>query len=179
MNLNKISRKVSFLLRHKEGFFDEHGWSDVADVVKEIQTIYPDFDEGTLREIVFTDEKGRYSYNQDETRIRANQGHTIPVDVELKKLSPPEILYHGTATRFMNRIEREGLNGQSRIYVHLSSDEETARKVGKRHGKPAVLRIHAGRMEQDGYEFFLSENHVWQTKIVPASYIERMNEEIL
>lgn len=172
MDLTKISRKIAFLLRHNKNFIDEHGWADVDAVVKEIQTVYPKFQNIHLQQIVQTDSKGRYAYDESGLKIRANQGHSVTVDIGFKKLSPPDILYHGTSKRFLPSIRREGLNGQGRLYVHLSPNVETALCVGKRHGKPAVLQIHSKKMQEDGYDFYLSENHVWMTRYVPPEYFE-------
>lgn len=126
-----------------------------------------------LEEIVSTDNKQRYSFNDDKTLIRANQGHSIPVDVELKKAVPPEVLYHGTGEKYVTSINKEGLIPKSRLYVHLSKDEETALNVGKRHGRPVIYKVDAKRMTEEGYEFFLSVNGVWLTKAVPKEYLSR------
>jgi len=125
-----------------------------------------------LEEIVRTDNKQRYFFNEDRTLIRANQGHSIPVDVELEEKQPPQYLYHGTADRFLDSIMAEGLKPMSRLYVHLSADEETAVKVGKRHGKPIVLKIRAEEMWKEGVKFYLSQNGVWLTKYIDKKYIE-------
>lgn len=132
-------------------------------------------DMGVLEEIVRTDYKQRYSFNEDKTLIRANQGHSIPVDVELKEEGPPEFLYHGTADRFIKAIMEEGLKPMSRLYVHLSKDMETANKVGKRHGNPVILKVHSGQMRREGIQFYLSENGVWLTKKVDVKYLKQMN----
>lgn len=127
-----------------------------------------------MEEIVRTDNKQRYSFNEDKTLIRANQGHSVSVDVELKEKEPPEFLYHGTADRFLKSIMTEGLKPMSRLYVHLSKDIETANKVGKRHGNPAILKVNSGQMNQDGIKFYLSENGVWLTSKVDVKYLEEM-----
>lgn len=124
-----------------------------------------------LEYIVLNNDKKRYSFNEDKSKIRARQGHSINVDVELKEAEPPEFLYHGTADRFLDSIMSDGLVPKSRLYVHLSKDEATAEKVGKRHGKPVVLKIETGRMAEDGFKFYLSENEVWLTKTVPPKYL--------
>lgn len=124
-----------------------------------------------LRKIVKSDSKQRYSYNEDLSKIRANQGHSINVDVELEEVEPPEILYHGTATKYEESIDKSGLIPKSRLYVHLSSDQETAIKVGIRHGKPIYYTVLAKAMFMDGYKFYRSENGVWLTKEVPAKYL--------
>ncbi|MCH6257000.1 RNA 2'-phosphotransferase [Puniceicoccaceae bacterium K14] len=128
-------------------------------------------DRKILKEIVDTNEKKRFSLDVDGSRIRANQGHSIAVDVELEKKEPPTFLYHGTATRFYESIQKEGLKKMNRQHVHLSADQTTAVKVGTRHGKPIVLIVRAGDMYESGYRFFLSENGVWLTEEVPARYI--------
>ena len=170
------SKYISLILRHRPEAIgitlDEHGWAVVDDLIAGVsKTHFLDREE--LEEIVRTDEKGRYSFNEDHTLIRANQGHSVQVDVELKKVVPPEILWHGTGEKYVKAIEADGLIPKGRLYVHLSSDPETARKVGGRHGRPVIFRILAGQMQQDGYEFFLSENGVWLTKSVPAGYLKR------
>lgn len=111
-----------------------------------------------------------------QAKIRANQGHSIPVDVELKKVIPPEILYHGTGEKYSKSIDAEGLKPKSRLYVHLSGDIEKAINVGERHGKPIIYQISSGIMQKDGYEFFRSVNGVWLTKGVPAKYIQTYHE---
>ena len=118
-----------------------------------------------------TDAKQRYSFSPDGTRIRANQGHSIPVDLELPASRPPQTLYHGTAARFLPSIRQKGLLRGARLYVHLSSSLDTARAVGARHGLPAVLTVDAGRMAADGLPFFVSANGVWLTEHVPPQYL--------
>ena len=109
----------------------------------------------------------------DHTLIRANQGHSIPVDVELEKTTPPAVLYHGTGEKYTTSIDRQGLIPKSRLYVHLSADPETAKKVGSRHGKPVIYTIDCAAMAADGYLFYLSANKVWLTKEVPVKYLTR------
>ena len=120
-----------------------------------------------------TDSKGRYSFNEDKTLIRCNQGHSIPVDVELEEKQPPEFLYHGTGEKYVVSIDQIGLIPKSRLYVHLSNDVDTAEKVGQRHGKEVVYQVASGQMHRDGYKFYLSVNNVWLTKEVPTKYLER------
>ena len=129
----------------------------------------------TLEEIVRTDNKGRYSFNDSKTLIRANQGHSIPVDVELKEIVPPNILFHGTATRFLDSIKQQGIKSMSRLYVHLSEDLETAIKVGDRHGDCVVLIIDTKKMSNDGIKFYLSENGVWLTKYIDWKYVKEID----
>lgn len=177
MGLTDTSKFLSLILRHKPETIgiklDEHGWADVSELISGISKTRP-FDMKMLEEIVRTDNKRRYSFNENKTLIRANQGHSIPVDVELEKKTPPEFLYHGTGEKFVSSIDKEGLLSKSRLYVHLSKDTETAVKVGSRHGKPVVYRVEAGKMADDGYEFFLSVNGVWLTKAVPAEYLSKL-----
>lgn len=144
MSLKSTSVFLSLILRHhpeRIGItLDEHGWADVSDLIEGFNRSGKyRLDMDTLREIVRTDEKTRYSFNDDETLIRANQGHSVPVDVELEQSVPPEILYHGTGEKSVASIDANGLMKMSRLYVHLSSDAETAVKVGKRHGKPRCI----------------------------------------
>ena len=176
-DLTKISKYISLILRHKPEVIgiqlDANGWANVEALLSGIGRKYPiDFE--VLEEIVRTDNKQRYSFNENKTLIRANQGHSIPVDVELEKKTPPEFLYHGTGEKFVSSIDKEGLLSKSRLYVHLSKDTETAVKVGSRHGKPVVYRVAAGKMADEGYEFFLSVNGVWLVKAVPAEYLSKL-----
>ena len=174
MGLKETSKFISLILRHKPETIgislDEHGWANVEELIKGIARTR-DFDVGMLEEIVRTDEKQRYSFNEDKTLIRANQGHSIPVDVELDEKEPPEELWHGTGEKYVSSIDVQGLIPKSRLYVHLSKDRETAVKVGQRHGKPVLYIVKAGEMYRDGYKFFLSKNGVWLTGEVPAKYL--------
>lgn len=174
------SKFISLVLRHQpEAAYiqlDEHGWADVGQLLEGLKRTGRNISMAELEEIVRTDDKQRYSFNEDKMLIRANQGHSIPVDVELKEQEPPEYLYHGTADRFYESIQRQGLRPMSRLYVHLSKDIETAVKVGRRHGKPIVLKIHSGVMYRDGVSFYRSENGVWLTKNVEPKYFELIRE---
>ncbi len=173
---NSTGKFIALILRHKPEAIgitlDEHGWAKVDELIEGISKTRP-FDMETLERIVATDNKQRYSFNDTHTLIRANQGHSISVDVELKKVSPPEILYHGTAVKYERLIDAQGLISKTRLYVHLSKDYDTAVKVGSRHGKPVVYKVMSNQMEQDGYEFYLSENGVWLTKSVPVKYLKK------
>lgn len=176
MDLTKISKYISLILRHKPQIIgitlSEHGWADVDELIRGVAKEHEGFNRAVLDEIVAKDNKQRYSYSEDGTRIRANQGHSVNVDVELKETLPPEILWHGTAERFIDSINSQGLIPKGRLYVHLSSEVSTARIVGSRHGKPAIYKVNCAKMVQDGYKFYLSENKVWLTKAVPAEYLE-------
>ena len=170
-----ISKFISKILRHRPEIIgirlDEHGWADADELIAGVRRAgHPGFDREKLDEIVETNNKKRYSYSVDGRLIRANQGHSIPVDVELPKMTPPYVLWHGTGECFLSSIQEQGILKMGRLYVHLSLDEATAEQVGRRHGKPVLLRVDAGRMEADGYDFYYSVNGVWLTEIVPVGY---------
>lgn len=177
MNLENISRYMSLILRHKPDVIgislDEHGWANVNELINGIAKNNTGFNMELLEEIVRTDSKQRYSFNDDKTLIRANQGHSILVDVELEEKEPPEYLYHGTGEKYVESINRQGLIPKSRLYVHLSKNVKTAESVGERHGRPTVYLVHSGKMYNDGYKFYLSANGVWLTKKVPVEYLQR------
>ncbi len=177
MSLKNTSKYISLILRHKPEVIgitlDEYGWADVKELIEGVNKTHPLTME-LLEEIVRTDEKQRYSFNEDKTKIRANQGHSVPVDVELQEKQPPEVLYHGTGEKYTGSIEKQGLLPRSRLYVHLSRDKETAMAVGRRHGSPVIYTVMAGQMHRDGYQFFLSANGVWLTKEVPVRYLHRI-----
>ena len=170
----KLGRFLSLVLRHDPGAagitLDEHGWADVNELLAGVNRTGRRIDLPTLERIVRENNKRRYAFSEDHTKIRANQGHSIPVDVELKEEKPPQYLYHGTATRFLPAIQGEGIRRMGRQYVHLSGDFETAMAVGKRHGIPVVITIDAAAMARDGVTFYRSENGVWLCEHVPARY---------
>ena len=174
MNLTTISVKLSWMLRHCQNplyITLDGGWTDVNTIISVLKEKNPDFDLETLKQIVAEDEKGRYSLDATGTRIRANQGHSIPcVVIEMESPEPPEFLYQGTATRFLDTIIKEGLKPVSRQFVHISPNYATAVKVGSRHGKPVVLKIRARDFKDDGNELYRSSNGVWQAKEVPPEY---------
>ena len=176
-DLESASKYISLILRHKPETIgitlDEHGWANVDELIKGVSKKYP-INTEILESIVDTDNKQRYSFNDDKTLIRANQGHSIPVDVELAVVNPPEVLYHGTGEKFVESIDAQGLIPKSRLYVHLSSDTDTTIKVGSRHGEPVVYKVLSGKMSHDGHVFYKSINGVWLTKKVPAEYLQKM-----
>ena len=171
----ELGRFLSLVLRHNPAAagirLDEHGWADVGALLSGCARAGKRIDRETLERIVRENSKQRYSFNGDHTKIRANQGHSIAVDVELREMQPPARLYHGTAARFLERIRAEGITRQSRQYVHLSADAETAYRVGSRHGAPVVLPLDTAAMAQDGYRFFRSENGVWLCEQAPWRYV--------
>lgn len=177
----RTSKFISLILRHKPEVIgielDEHGWADVGELLAGLNAGGHPLDEEGLERIVREDAKQRYSFSEDKTRIRANQGHSVNVDVELSEELPPEYLWHGTSERFLGMIFAEGLKPRRRLYVHLSADERTAYTVGARHGKPAVLRVRTGDMSRAGVTFFRSANGVWLVKSVPAEFLERVPDE--
>ena len=172
-NLTKLSKFLALVLRHKPQAagvtLDGEGWCIVEDLIKNSKGR---FTKENLELIVSTDNKGRYAFNEDHSKIRANQGHSIEVDLNLEPKIPPPILYHGTALRFMDSINEKGLLPMNRQYVHLSATYETAVSVGKRHGKVVVLDIDSAKMHEDGILFYCSENGVWLVDKVPAQYFK-------
>lgn len=172
----RTSRYLCRLLRHEPELIglriDAHGWADVDELIAGVSKTHV-IDRDILNEIVANDAKGRYSFSEDGTKIRCNQGHSIPVDLELEPVKPPEYLYHGTADRNVPSIDETGIQAMGRNLVHLSENVETARNVGARHGKPFVYRVIAGQMYRDGFELYKSENGVWLTPFVPREYLEK------
>lgn len=176
MSLVEISRFVALILRHKPEVIgitlDEHGWADVKELIDGISKTHPITME-MLEDVVRLDGKGRYAFNEDKTRIRARQGHSLAVDVQLKEAVPPSVLYHGTGEKYVKSIEEKGLLPKTRLYVHLSVDYATAHRVGSRHGTPYVYTVDTAAMSRDGHTFYLSENGVWLTRAVPAKYLKK------
>ncbi len=176
-NLTRISKFISLILRHNPQTagltLDSHGWANVDELIQGVSQKY-EIDRALLERIVSEDEKQRYSFSDNGRLIRANQGHSINVDVDLEEREPPETLYHGTSEKSATSIDREGLTPQNRLYVHLSMTPEAAKKVGQRHGRPVVYIVESGEMFRAGEKFYLSANGVWFTKKVPAEYLRRM-----
>ena len=178
--LVKTSMFIALILRHKPEVIgitlDEHGWADVAQLIDGVQKKYP-FDMGILEEIVEYNNKKRFVFNADKTKIRANQGHSVHVDVELEEAVPPEILYHGTREKYLISILEQGLLPQSRLHVHLSPDWDTAVNVGSRRGKPVVFQVNSGQMYRDGFIFYKSLNCVWLIDCIPVKYMSQFKTE--
>jgi putative RNA 2'-phosphotransferase len=172
----RISKRMSLVLRHRPELvgltLDEGGWVAIDVLLAALQAHGLAVTRAELDEVVRTNDKQRYAISADGTRIRANQGHSIDVDLGLEPLIPPDILYHGTSTTALPSIRRQGLLKGRRQHVHLSADPETAEKVGTRHGTPAVLVVRAGAMHRDGHPFYRSANGVWLTATVPPGYLE-------
>lgn len=165
-----MSKQLSYLLRHKPEdanlHMDNHGWVEIDELVRNAKMT-----RDAIEKIVATSDKKRFSISDDGKRIRANQGHSFHVDLELESVKPPPILYHGTATRFVDSIMKDGIKCMDRDYVHLTDKYETAINVGKRHGKPRVFTVLAEDMWRDGIEFYHSVNGVWLTKYVDTKYL--------
>ena len=173
----QISKFLSLVLRHRPEYINlelnENGWADVNAVIEKSKSKNMDFSYKELKEIIATNDKQRFAFNEDQTLIRANQGHSVKtIDLQLEAVKPPEFLYHGTVEKFIDSIRRTGLQKRSRQHVHLSENIETANKVGSRRGKAIILNIASGEMHKKGFEFYLSENGVWLTDHVPAEYIK-------
>ena len=170
-----MSRFLSLVLRHKPEVIglelSKGGWARVPELITKIKASGRSIKRSDLERIVNEDDKQHYSLDQKTNRIRANQGHSIPVDLGFVAQTPPEQLYHGTATRYLESIMDEGLDRRNRQYVHLSSELETAKRVGARHGKVVVLSVAAGKMVARGMEFYLSENGVWLTEKVAVEFL--------
>lgn len=171
-SLTEISKFLSYILRHKPDAIDlkldAQGWASIKCIIEKSDI---EITEAAIREVVASSDKKRFIISDDGLCIRANQGHSIDIDLGLKPKEPPEILYHGTANRFLDEIKIHGLQPKNRQYVHLSDNLETAMKVGQRHGKAVVLSIPARSMHKSGHLFFQAENGVWLIKAVPAQFI--------
>jgi putative RNA 2'-phosphotransferase len=170
-----ISKFLSLVLRHKPQeigiTLDAEGWVPVDDLLAAAARHGESISQEQLDEVVATNDKKRFSFSPDGRLIRANQGHSVDVDLGLVAIEPPELLYHGTVERFLDSIREKGLLRGKRHHVHLSPDRETAARVGQRRGRPVVLVVEAGRMHRDGHPFYQSENGVWLTETVPPAFL--------
>lgn len=171
----EISKFLSLVLRHqpeKIGIrLDRSGWADVSELLSKSRKAGKRFTLDELRTVVAENDKQRFTFSDCGRRIRAAQGHSIAVDLGLAAVKPPEILFHGTASANLDAIFEKGLNPGRRQKVHLSQDEKTALSVGKRHGKPIILRVSAGRMHAENLLFWQADNGVWLTDHVPPGYL--------
>lgn len=172
-----ISKFLSLLLRHKPELLDldmdAQGWVSTQELIQKCQKENPrlNLNMENLTIVVDSNNKKRFAFNADKSKIRANQGHSISIDLGYQPSTPPEILYHGTATRFLESILAKGLEKRNRHHVHLSKDIDTALQVGQRHGKPVILEVSALRMQEEGHTFYISDNGVWLTDHVPSNFI--------
>jgi putative RNA 2'-phosphotransferase len=173
--LTKLSKFMSYVLRHAPEdiglTLGDGGWVATADLIAKAQAIGQPLTADRLHAVVAMNDKKRFTLSADGTKIRAAQGHSVEVSLGLKRTVPPHALYHGTAMRFLDAILAEGLKPGSRQQVHLSLDEETARRVGMRHGKPAILIVDASRMHREGVHFYEADNGIWLVDRVPPQYL--------
>lgn len=173
--LTRISKFLSLVLRHRPETvgleLSPEGWVDVEKLLAACRDHGHTLSRSVLQQVVATNDKQRFSFSPDGRRIRANQGHSVVVDLGLAPVAPPERLYHGTVPRFLDAIRREGLVRGNRQHVHLSADRQTADKVGRRRGRPVILVVEAGRMHGDGQKFYRSDNGVWLVDAVPPQYL--------
>lgn len=177
MNTKRISKFLSLILRHKPEALpielDAQGWADLDEIIEKMQRKGMEVDQSIIESVVANNDKQRFRLDLANRRIRANQGHSIDIDLALAPSVPPKELFHGTATRFIDSIMEKGLIRGSRQHVHLSLDIGTATKVGSRHGKPTILKVDAEAMHQQGFVFYVSENRVWLTEHVPVEFLSR------
>ena len=170
------SKLLSYVLRHRPDSIglalDAHGWAGVDDLLARLAAAGHAVDLALIERVVADNDKQRFAFSEDRTRIRASQGHSVKVDLALAEAEPPPVLYHGTASRFLKAILAEGLRASGRHHVHLSADVDTAMRVGARHGFPAILRVDTQRMRADGLAFYRSDNGVWLTEAVLPRYLE-------
>ena len=170
------SKFLSYLLRHEPDSLrlamDAHGWVSIDQIIENSAASAAPITRAQIQEIVRSSAKQRFAISADGVKIRANQGHSVPVDLDLSPCLPPDELYHGTAEKNLLLIQATGLSRQSRHHVHLSSDPKTARQVGMRHGKPIVFTIQASAMQAHGHLFYLTENGVWLSDCVPPEYLQ-------
>lgn len=176
MDIKSISKFLSLILRHNPEkiklTLDAHGWADVATLLNQCRAHGKRLTFAELETVVAENDKQRFSFNEDKTQIRANQGHSLEVSLDLPLATPPEFLYHGTVPKFMQQIRANGLKKMNRHHVHLSTNLDTAENVGNRRGVATILTIRSGQMHRDGIPFYLSVNGVWLTEEVPAKYIQ-------
>ena len=172
----RTSKFLSLILRHQPELIglelDEYGWANIDELLAKSRADGRSISRQELERVVAESDKQRFAISDDGTMIRANQGHSIQVNLELVASAPPEQLFHGTVAKSVSSIRETGLEKRKRHHVHLSPDKATATKVGSRRGKPVILVVQSGRMHQDGHEFYLSKNGVWLTDHVPAEYIQ-------
>lgn len=176
----KLSKFLSLVLRHwpdQIGLaLDTQGWANIEQLIEKANVVGTRFDREDLLRVVETSDKKRFSVSADGLNIRAAQGHSVSVELGLLPQEPPEVLYHGTATRFVESIMAEGLTSQNRQHVHLSVDEATAQRVGQRHGKPYIFRVDTVAMRADGFKFYRTDNGVWLTDLVPSRFLAPLSE---
>lgn len=177
MDVKKISKYLSFILRHEPGsiglVLSDEGWADLNELIEKTNKFK--LTKMLIYKVVETNDKKRFLISDDGLKIKANQGHSIKVNLELEALTPPDFLLHGTAERVLDLIFKQGLTKQGRHHVHLSETQKTAISVGSRYGKPVLLKIDSQQMHQDGIEFFKTENDVWLVDKVLIKYLQRVS----
>lgn len=171
----QTSKFLSLVLRHAPEriglVLDAQGWTSVDGLIAKANAAGVALDRDTLIDIVATSDKQRFTLSPDGTRIRAAQGHSIEVDLDLSPAVPPAVLFHGTARKNVDAILAEGLKPGKRRHVHLSPDTETARRVGMRRGAPMIFEVDTARMHADGFVFWQADNGVWLTDTVAPAYL--------
>lgn len=169
----KKSKLLSLVLRHRPELIgitlDDAGWTSVSGLLGALEKFGEPLSREELNGLVETSDKKRFALDPANDLIRANQGHSVSIDLALSPTEPPAILYHGTALRFLESIQREGLLKGERHHVHLHTDRKLATAVGGRHGKPVILIVDAAAMHADGATFYVTANNVWLTETVPPS----------
>ncbi|MEO0900124.1 MAG: RNA 2'-phosphotransferase [Bacteroidota bacterium] len=174
--LKRTSKFLSLILRHqpqKIGIqLDPHGWVEVDTLLAKLSEHSFLLKIEELEEVVATNNKKRFAFNEEKTHIRASQGHSVEITLGYEAVEPPDMLFHGTAIKFLDSIKESGLIKGKRHHVHMSADLDTASKVGMRHGKLVILMVKSLAMHKAGYEFFVSENGVWLTDAVPVEFLE-------
>lgn len=178
----RISKFLSLVLRHKPELIgivlDQNGWTNVDVLIAGCERNDVILNKEILEHVVLTNAKKRFAFDETHGLIRANQGHSVVVDLAYTVKRPPEILYHGTSIQYLDGIFGSGLQKMQRHHVHLSTEINTAVSVGARHGKPVVFQVLAGEMFKEGYQFFQSENNVWLTDQVPTRYLEILPKDL-
>ncbi|MEO5909356.1 MAG: RNA 2'-phosphotransferase [Pelobium sp.] len=173
---NHISKFLSYVLRHHpekiDIQLDQNGWAAIDELITKADNYGIPFDREILHHVVAKNSKKRFTFNDKLDKIRASQGHSVNIELGYTNQKPPEMLFHGTNEKSVESILNTGIEKRSRQHVHLSSDTETAIKVGKRHGKPFVFKVLATQMYMDNFQFFLADNGVWLTENVPAKYLK-------
>ncbi len=171
----KISKRLSYVLRHAPQTIDleleENGWVQVDLLLRQFAKNGVKVDREKLNEVVGTNDKQRFEFSEDGSRIRARQGHSVEVDLGYEAKEPPEFLWHGTAERNLKSISVNGLHKASRHHIHMSENRELMLEVGRRHGKATLVKIDALNMHKAGHEFFLTDNAVWLTDVVPVEFL--------
>jgi len=177
-DLTHVSKFLSYVLRHHPESIgldiSDSGWVETEKLIQKANQTDIDLNFPRLTNIVRNSSKKRFAFNHDKSKIRANYGHSIDVDLDLVSQSPPEKLFHGTADRFLDSIKKQGLTPQNRNFVHLSINKTAAQKIGQRHGDPVILEINSYHMDRKGWRFYTSGKDIWLVKKVQPKFIENL-----